>query len=91
MATIACPNPTNFSSNVPHLPHNGFTITKSDSDVFAVPVAVKVGATAGVVRCIPWGGTTTKDVEVGAYDYVPFMCRAVYSAGTTAATLTGSY
>lgn len=60
-------------------------VTPSDSaDLANWALALKIGATGGVVKVDTWGGETDVEVPVAAHDLLPIKVKRVRATGTTA-------
>lgn len=68
---------------VTSFPKNAKAITKSDDDVFSKPVTIFVGV-GGTVTVVPVGGDATVQFTIQAGGFVPVLCTAVLSTGTSA-------
>lgn len=79
------------SGGVPFFPSGAKAITKSDTDTFAIPVAVYVGVTGNVVVTPANGASNVTFVGVPAGAMLPCMVTAVLSTNTTASSLVGIY
>lgn len=90
MAVIALPMSDSPSPTCPILPDAALTVTPSDANTFAGPVAIYVGG-AGNVTVTPANGNTDVVVVANAGTIIPFRVLAVKATGTTATSMLAIY
>ncbi len=79
------------SGGIPFFPSGAKAITKSDTDTFAIPVALYVGVTGNVVVTPANGVTDVTFTGVPAGAMLPVMVKAVKSTSTTASGFVAIY
>lgn len=74
---------TALHHTVTRYPSNALVVTPSNSDVFDQPVMVQVGS-SGTVTVTPFGGQPDLQYDLLKNEFVPVLCIAVKSTGTSA-------